>query len=457
MTRFRRSQVLAAYCFLLLSPLLLIGTHRSGLTSLSTEQETKAKGFRDLASGGYLIRKENRPPAFPFINDVTIFPTRNVSRPWQFNSSAPQPPYKLILTDFGWNHFNQSRGLTFGRSLRSRELVHGMVDHPYFDATIGWSQIVDGTYILDLNTRYYIFMDVETCFESNYPIYMDPADGFAANADLVGGRTFSKANAEPCYSILDCDYLYETLETVHKHPNVMLVAYYCRGWGPTAKFRKELVTTNQLSIVAASMSTDEFNPHVDQGLPPGRLNAVELGASEIEAINSCGDRPYLVTFVGEFRAGPREALLYNMSNGHDAIFLSTRDFHNQFPSITYSEMLKKSVYGAAPRGDNLFSYRFTEVLSAGAIPVVHSDGWVLPFHDALIKWSETCAIIIPEAKVHETEHILRGITKEERCRRQRNCLDLYQKYFSSPQGTVRGIIDALEFIQKRDELLVKQQ
>lgn len=44
-------------------------------------------------------------------------------------------------------------------------------------------------------------------------------------------------------------------------------------------------------------------------------------------------------------------------------------------SYNYGGILKESHFGAASRGGNQFSYRFSEVLSAGAVPVVYADGW----------------------------------------------------------------------------------
>ena len=46
----------------------------------------------------------------------------------------------------------------------------------------------------------------------------------------------------------------------------------------------------------------------------------------------------------------------------------------------YSELLSNTDFGLVIRGDNLYSYRFLEVLSAGVIPVIFSDWCVVyPF------------------------------------------------------------------------------
>ena len=70
----------------------------------------------------------------------------------------------------------------------------------------------------------------------------------------------------------------------------------------------------------------------------------------------------------------------------------------------YVELLERSIFALAPRGDALYSYRFTEALSFGCIPVVLSDGWVLPF-DHTIAWTDA-AVIVPESCAGHTPALL---------------------------------------------------
>lgn len=50
-------------------------------------------------------------------------------------------------------------------------------------------------------------------------------------------------------------------------------------------------------------------------------------------------------------------------------------------SFDYNDMIGSSEFGLVIRGDVAFSYRFTEVVCGGAIPVVIADNWVIPFDD----------------------------------------------------------------------------
>src|SRR6202008_449314 len=53
----------------------------------------------------------------------------------------------------------------------------------------------------------------------------------------------------------------------------------------------------------------------------------------------------------------------------------------------FGRLLANSNFAFVPRGDALFSYRLAEVMSFGCIPVILSDGWVLPF-DRILAWQD---------------------------------------------------------------------
>ncbi|GKY97190.1 hypothetical protein MPSEU_000677400 [Mayamaea pseudoterrestris] len=131
------------------------------------------------------------------------------------------------------------------------------------------------------------------------------------------------------------------------------------------------------------------------------------------------------------------------------MFLYDRlDYFEQFEKtsnggVSFMDDIVQSQFSAVPRGDNLFSYRFTEVLSAGAIPIILADGWVLPFSERLVSW-ESCAVMVPEDQVFQLPFILRAMSVEEQCQRRKTCYDIYRKYMATTEGTIQGILDGLE-------------
>ena len=58
-----------------------------------------------------------------------------------------------------------------------------------------------------------------------------------------------------------------------------------------------------------------------------------------------------------------------------------------------------SHFGLAPRGDNLYTRRFLEIMSSGVIPIVLADGWVPPF-DEIIDWP-SASVFIPERRARD--------------------------------------------------------
>ena len=66
---------------------------------------------------------------------------------------------------------------------------------------------------------------------------------------------------------------------------------------------------------------------------------------------------------------------------------------------TYNTGLLESTFALVPHGDGRWNYRFSEVIGAGSIPVVLSDGLTLPFAQ-IIDWSKA-AIVLPEKVIDD--------------------------------------------------------
>lgn len=95
------------------------------------------------------------------LNDQTIAWNTTMPRPW-LDDSAKKPPAMILLTNFGWNHPNQTFGIRQYRGLRTVELVEGIVNHEYFHPT-AWEELNSGSMEISETTRYYIFLDEEHC------------------------------------------------------------------------------------------------------------------------------------------------------------------------------------------------------------------------------------------------------------------------------------------------------
>lgn len=381
-----------------------------------------------------------------FLNDRSIRLSPYVKRPWLDQDGSELPPAKILLTNYGWNHPNQTIGVNHTRSIRQRELLQGIVDHPWADP-FAWHDYETGATPIDPSIRYYVFLDIETCFEANYPSYVGRV---IDNSDTSGYRSVTNKGQAACISVEQCSFVSEVMESkLFTTPGVhaTLILIDCRGNGLTRQFRHKKYNTTAISLAAISTTADRLNLQVDQGLPPPAVKPLSLTNRQIQDILDCNEdsRPFLLTYSGADRGIPARLYLATMGNGRDILTFSKGSFRDY--NKTYEQILLESKFSAAPRGTNLFSYRFTEVLSAGSIPVVHADGWVWPFRPELVDWSE-CAVIIPEEKVNETEAILRSISPERRCSMRKRCFDIYRKYMANAEGTIAGLVEGLELVAK---------
>ena len=122
--------------------------------------------------------------------------------------------------------------------------------------------------------------------------------------------------------------------------------------------------------------------------------------------------------------------------------------------MTYQELLLRSKFVAVPRGDNLYSYRFTEVLSSGAIPVLFgNDEWILPFRNEIVHWDQ-CIIYIPEYDIlNHTISILSHsmMNHTEICQRRQYCYYIYKTYMETSYHIIHGILHGLETLKQQQQ------
>jgi Exostosin family len=370
-------------------------------------------------------------------------------------SRTNRPPAMLLLTNYGWNHPNQTTGLNLYRGLRPKELGQGVINHPWFHP-MDWTEAIQHHY----PSRYYVFLDYETCMEANYPWY---GWGLERNADTEYNRTNSTVTTRNNPTLPSLTALHQqvmdlvvnngtsnaTVHQQHDHhppPTVTFVSFHCGGNGINTQ-----KLDNNIVHVAISAKFAQLRPGIDLGLVPPAVyqkEVLQVPASDAEeatlsssSLSSwwCDEsnRTFFVQFCGNFRAATRQNLRL-LHNGQD-IYIANR----LPPNETMGSALRKTVFALAPRGDNLFSYRFTEIMSTGAIPVVHADGWMLPFDTPLVDWNDI-VVRIPENRANETVDILKLIPAARRCEMRRKGFAFWQQYMQNGDAVIRGIIDTLE-------------
>ena len=429
----------------------------------------------------------------------------------------PKPPYMILLTEYGWNHPDPKHGLTFARSIRSTEYLQAIVNHPYFHPTAYHEIMITQTRTVDPNTKYYLFLDIETCYETNYPHYRK---SYSGNCDRTGHRsyysyTYIKHRRPPtaaCYNLdhPHCHYIPTEINTnpiftdSNRKQN-KLVVLDCRGNGQNAMFRNG-ASGNSTSMVLVSLSSTvkQLNSQIDQGLPPPSIQKIQYSTittatststssiSQYDQEMKCDcemflkttnetasiydtdvlmspSRKYFLSLSGNYQRHPVRQELAKLDTVRSTmssldlvattstpqeqqqeqplvLITESKELYQSTNGLSYSELLLSSQYVAVPRGDNLFSYRFTEVLSSGAIPVlIHNTEWVLPFRPEIVDWNR-CVIRIAADQIHTTIARLKNISSNEECQRRQYCYHIYETYMRNSSTIIQGILDGIQAV-----------
>eukprot|EP00475_Leptophrys_vorax_P043819 TRINITY_DN854_c0_g1_i1.p1 TRINITY_DN854_c0_g1~~TRINITY_DN854_c0_g1_i1.p1 ORF type:complete len:414 (-),score=94.26 TRINITY_DN854_c0_g1_i1:1198-2439(-) len=288
----------------------------------------------------------------------------------------------------------------------------------------------------DINEADVVFADFEEAFEINWPDY-----GGVHSNWINGWFNHSSCEYFPCTKI-------QRLLHDPRYSKLKFVTWDLMGSGDPDRCG---LLGDRVITACYSCVEGRFKHGRDIGIAPNAIVPFEVSLEQVK--ERCRNSKYLFTFKGAGRdqgTGLRRRVA-DLHNGADMILLIDDEQRaggttrmNDSKVVEYAELMENTQFGAVMRGDDSFSFRFTEVLSAGVIPVIYSDGLVLPFEE-FINWDEV-AVRIPESQVHLTESILRSFSLDEICSRRERAWHIYQQHLL----TIGKQIDAiLKIIQQR--------
>ena len=364
---------------------------------------------------------------------------------------------ELTFTDFGWNHPNLTISRGYGRDKATGSFADAVVAHPRYNAS-AWTRLSQNP---DPHRPIVAFVDIQTCGETCWP-NMNHCGALEENSDLRNDRT-----ALTDYTDGDvCGKIEQALSSPAMiAPGSRLVALHCQpgdhgGWGVVCGGgSRDGAVFDKLVVPAQTKYKTEGIASQDMGLSPLPVKPVALNASEIDDISSCrldsSTRPYLFFFNGRPRVSfPQFGDYFGPLHGSHGIYARFGSDHYVVANVTevppekqrgdrYMNLLRSALFAGSPRGDNLYSYRFSEILSAGAIPVVYADGWILPYTSSVVNWNDV-AVLIPQGEVNRTLDILMSYDDDRICEMQRAVLKFYKEYVKDSSGRLRGILKVLE-------------
>lgn len=297
------------------------------------------------------------------LNDQTLDWDATVNREWlSLRSKSNPPPAMLLLTTYGWNHHNQTFGRDVFRNIRSRELVNGVINHPWFHPT-AWQDINSGKMALRNSTRYYVFLDKHSCGEKNYPKYGKGLEGVFLNRDDLHGRG-------RCCLDQKNHFTSEVMESRAMSGNSIFVLFDCSGHGPVQKpeFKRDRrrYSGNKLAFVSVSSVTGDLYPDHDQGLVPPAL--LRCNDTVLYEQDSCKPRPIRFSFAGKINRAAARLDLETISNGQDVLVggwekppiwmnMDTKDMAQAFLKLA-----SLSTFGGTPRGKLLAGVTSVRIL-----------------------------------------------------------------------------------------------
>ncbi|NXH39587.1 EXT1C protein, partial [Dicaeum eximium] len=221
--------------------------------------------------------------------------------------------------------------------------------------------------------------------------------------------------------------------------------------------------TGQAMLAKASFDTQSFRPGFDVSIPLFSKEHPQRGGDRgwLYRDSVPPKKKYLLVFKGKryltgIGSGTRNAL-HHIHNGQDIISLTTckhgKDWQKHkdtrcdkdnvdYERLDYQELLHNSTFCIVPRGRRLGPFRFLEALQAACIPVLLSDGWELPFAEA-IDWGKA-AVVGSERLLLQIPSAVRCIPPERLLAFQQQTQFLWDAYFSSVDKIVHTTLEIIK-------------
>ena len=210
------------------------------------------------------------------------------------------------------------------------------------------------------------------------------------------------------------------------------------GWTPPNKY---YASNSDVMIAAVSHDLNMYRKDIDIAWPVMPI----LSSLTQYSVDCSVPSKYFVTFKGTLDAevrqnlaklnAPEKGVVIKLTEFKQHVYADTAKSHEI--AAEYADLISNTEFGLVPRGDNLYSFRFLETMATGAIPVIFSDNWALPFSEVL-DYSEF-SLQIKESEWETLLPRLNAITPEDRCKMRQAVMRVFHKHFA----TIRGQMDTL--------------
>ncbi|XP_078428511.1 putative glycosyltransferase At5g03795 isoform X1 [Wolffia australiana] len=194
----------------------------------------------------------------------------------------------------------------------------------------------------------------------------------------------------------------------------------CHDWAPKASSADTHLHQNSIRVLCNANTSEGFNPLKDVSLP--EINLKNDHTAGIIGGPSPSQRPVLAFFAGGLHGPIRPLLLKHWKNKDDDMQV----FEYLPKGVSYYDMMKKAKFCICPSGYEVASPRIVEAIYFECVPVVISDGYVLPFSDVL-NW-KSFSIQVETKDIPTLKKILLAVSPRAFIRMQRR-MQLVQRHF----------------------------
>ena len=180
-----------------------------------------------------------------------------------------------------------------------------------------------------------------------------------------------------------------------------------------------------------------FRPKRDISIPPPLTESFE----RYKFIrNAHQNRSYFLTFKGNFQTYSLRSKLAALHDPEAGILILNSGSESS-KSYDYNDLMSGTNFTLVVRGDALFSYRYSEAVCSGSVPVLLADSWIPPL-DPVIPFA-SYGVQIKESEWPDMVKILRGIDEEAVVAMQRNALKLCHHSFLNVHFQWNTILEIL--------------
>ncbi|KAJ9555153.1 hypothetical protein OSB04_009767 [Centaurea solstitialis] len=207
----------------------------------------------------------------------------------------------------------------------------------------------------------------------------------------------------------------------------------CHDWAPDVSATNPKLYEHFIRVLCNANSSEGFRPERDVSLPEINIPNHHLGPPLIGQPPE--NRSILAFFAGGDHGHVRKYLLKYWKDKDEEIKV-----YSYLPkTLNYSDLMSRAKFCLCPSGYEVASPRIVEAISAGCVPVIVSDHYVLPFSDVL-DWSKF-SVEVPVAKIPEIKKILEGIGMEEYLRLQKMVMKVQRHFIIHRPSKPYDLID----------------